>query len=208
MKITVLGGTGRTGRLLVPDLLAGGHEVTMLVRDPAKAEAFEGRAAIVMGDIRDATSVARALAGADAVASALGPVRKDTTLLRDTAAILTRAMTDAHVPRYVGISVAGLTLPGDRKSSRDEVISWLLNTFGGELAKDKIAEHDIWQRSSLDWTLVRVPRLTDGPLSEVDHDAHVSGRRTSLSRGNLARFIADAARTGDYSRSAPFVSNR
>lgn len=110
--------------------------------------------------------------------------------------MLTRAMAEMHVPRYVGISVAGLTLPGDRKRSRDEVISWLLNTFGGELANDKIAEHDIWQRSSLDWTLVRVPRLVDGPPSEVDHDAHVSGRRTSLSRGNLARFIADATRTG------------
>lgn len=208
MKITVLGGTGRTGRLLVPDLLADGHEVTMLVRDPAKAEAFEGRAAIVAGDIRDAATVEQALAGADAVASSLGPVGKDTTLLRDTAAMLTTAMANARVPRYVGISVAGLTLPGDRKRSRDEVISWVLNTFGGELAKDKIAEHDIWQRSSLDWTLVRVPRLVDGPASEVDHDAHVSGRRTSLSRSNLARFIADAVRTGDYSRSAPFVSNR
>lgn len=208
MKITVLGGTGRTGRLLVPDLLADGHEVTMLVRDPAKAEAFKGRAAIVVGDIRDAATVSQSLAGADAVASTLGPVGKDTTLLRDTAAMLTTAMVDAHVPRYVGISVAGLTLPGDRKRSRDEVISWLLNTFGGELAKDKIAEHDIWQRSSLDWTLVRVPRLVDGPASKVDHDAHVSGRRTSLSRGNLARFIADAVRTGDYSRNAPFVSNR
>lgn len=28
MKITVLGGTGRTGRLLVAELLADGHEVT------------------------------------------------------------------------------------------------------------------------------------------------------------------------------------
>lgn len=208
MKITVLGGTGRTGRVLVPELLADGHEVTLLVRDPAKAQAFVGRAAVVVGDIRDSTSVARALAGAGAVASALGPVGKDTTLLRDTATMLTRAMADANVPRYVGISVAGLTLPGDRKRDRDKIISWLLNALGGELAKDKIVEHDIWHRSRLDWTLVRVPRLTDGPLSEVDHDAHVSGRRTSLTRSNLARFIADTVSTGDHSRSAPFVSDR
>lgn len=46
----------------------------MLVRDPAKARAFEGRTAMVVGDLRDATSVAPALAGAVAVASALGPV--------------------------------------------------------------------------------------------------------------------------------------
>lgn len=208
MNITVLGGTGRTGRLLVDDLLADGHRITMLVRDPAKAASVADRVTLIQGDIRDASAVARALAGADAVASALGPVGKDTTLLRDTAAILVEAMPAARIPRYVGISVAGLTLPGDRKRGRDVVISWLLNTLGGELAKDKIAEHDIWQRSGLDWTLVRVPRLIDGPPSAVDHDAHASGRRTTLRRSNLARFIADAVVSDDYPRGAPFVSDR
>ncbi|MFB8188183.1 NAD(P)H-binding protein [Microbacterium sp. NPDC055988] len=84
----------------------------------------------------------------------------------------------------------------------------MLNTLGGELAKDKVAEHSAWKRSRLDWTLVRVPRLIDGPPTEVDHDAHVSGRRTTLRRSNLARFIADAVAQGDYPREAPFVSDR
>lgn len=208
MKITVLGGTGRTGRLLTSELLADGHDVTMLVRDASKSAAFADRATIVTGDIRDDAAVSRAVTGADAVASALGPVGTDVTLLRDSAALVTAVMARAHVSRYVGISVAGLTLPGDRKRGRDQVISWLLNTLGGELAKDKIAEHAIWDRSGLDWTLVRVPRLVDGPLSAVDHDAHVSGRRTTLRRSNLAQFIAETVRSGGYSREAPFVSDR
>ena len=34
MKIAVLGATGRTGRLLVPELVRRGHSVSVLVRDP------------------------------------------------------------------------------------------------------------------------------------------------------------------------------
>lgn len=207
-KTTVLGGTGRTGRLLAADLLADGHDVAMLVREPAKAATVADRVTIAAGDIRDTAAVATAINGADAVASALGPVVKDTTLLRDTAAIVVRAMGDAHVSRYVGISGAGLTLPGDRKRNRDRIIFWLLNSLGGMLAKDKIAERAIWQRSGLDWTLVRVPGLVDGAAREVDHDAHLSGRRTTLRRSDLARFITETVANGDYSRSSPFVSDR
>ncbi|WP_259614167.1 NAD(P)-dependent oxidoreductase [Microbacterium paraoxydans] len=208
MNIAVLGGTGRTGALLVEDLLQQGHELRMLVRDTGKAADIAGRVDLIEGDIRDADAVARTLDGTKAVASALGPVGKDTTLLRDGARVLTAAMAEAHISRYVGISVAGLTLPGDRKRPRDKVISWLLNRLGGELAKDKIAEYEVWERSGLDWTLVRVPRLVDGPRTEVDVDEQVSGRRTTLTRSNLARFIASATVDGGYQRSAPFVSDR
>lgn len=208
MKIAVLGGTGRTGSLLVEELLANGHEVRMLARDPRKAARVAERVELIEGDVRDADAVARTLNGTGAVASALGPVGRDTALLRDTARLVTSAMEHAHISRYVGISVAGLTLPGDRKRPRDKVISWLLNRAGGELAKDKIAEYEAWEGSGLDWTLVRVPRLVDGPLGEVDVDTHVSGRRTTLTRANLARFIATTVVDSRYTRTAPFVSDR
>ncbi|WP_136032058.1 NAD(P)-dependent oxidoreductase [Microbacterium sp. PF5] len=208
MKVAVLGGTGRTGSLLVDDLLERGQQVVMLVRDAKKAAMVADRVTLIEGDVRDPDAVARTIDGANAIASALGPVGKDATLLRDTAGIVTSAMAEAHISRYVGISVAGLTLPADRKRPRDKVISWLLNRLGGELAKDKIEEYSAWAHSGLDWTLARVPRLIDGPLSELDVDPHVSGRRTTLTRANLARFLCDAVVDGRYSRSAPFLSDR
>ncbi|WP_217583697.1 NAD(P)H-binding protein [Microbacterium sp. GbtcB4] len=208
MKVAVFGGTGRTGALVVQELLNDGHEVTMLVRNAAKASAFAGQVSVVTGDVRDTDAVRRALEGTQAVASALGPVVKDATLLRDAARIVIAEMARAHISRYVGISVAGLTLPGDSKRFRDKIISWLLNRLGGELAKDKIAEYEAWNRSGFDWTLVRVPRLTDGPMGDVDVDTHVSGRRTTLSRASLARFIAAAIGDDSFTRTAPFVSDR
>ena len=61
----------------------------------------------------------------------------------------------------------------------------------------------------LDWTLVRPPRLNDGPsIGEVEHDAHRSTKSTKLSRADLAALVLDVAEQGVYVRPAPFVANR
>ena len=74
MIVTVLGATGRTGRLLVAELTGRGHEVTILVRDPYGAPE---ETHLVVGDSRDPQALAAALIGAQAVVSALGPVGQD-----------------------------------------------------------------------------------------------------------------------------------
>src|SRR5262245_65998438 len=45
MRVFVAGGTGAIGRSLLPLLIQGGHEVTALVRAPAKARAVEAQGA-------------------------------------------------------------------------------------------------------------------------------------------------------------------
>ena len=72
MKVMVTGGTGFTGSHSVRALLAAGHEVRLLVRDPEKVKriyephgiAFDE---IVVGDMADAGRVLDALKGCDAV---------------------------------------------------------------------------------------------------------------------------------------------
>ena len=50
MNVAVLGATGRTRRLLVTELLARGHDVTVLVRDPARLGELADRVTVVTGD--------------------------------------------------------------------------------------------------------------------------------------------------------------
>ncbi|GAA3207293.1 NAD-dependent epimerase/dehydratase family protein [Actinocorallia longicatena] len=72
MKVLITGGTGFVGSHVTRELLGEGHEVRLLVRDPAKAGrvlgGLEGPAAeIVVGDMTDPAAVARALEGCSAV---------------------------------------------------------------------------------------------------------------------------------------------
>lgn len=204
MNVTVLGASGRTGRLLVQELLRRGHRVTALVRDPSRAP--EGTR-VVVGDSRDGEALRAALAGADAVVSALGPSGKDADLHRETVALLAPALRAAGVRRYVGISGAGVTAAGDRKRLRDRAISAAMGWFASSMVADKAAELAAWQDTGAEWTLVRPPRLLEGPATgRVEHDAHVSTRSTGMRRADLAVFLADVLDRGLYVRQAPFAA--
>ncbi len=207
MKVAVLGATGRTGRPVVAELLRRGHDVAVLARDPAKVDAPPGSLRVVVGDSRDRASLTDLVAGADAVVSALGPVAKDGTLHQDTAAVLVPVMQEAGVPRFVGVSGAGIDVPGDRKTLPNRVISFLIQRLGGAVVADKPAEYAAWSASDREWTLVRPPRLLDGePVGSVVHDAHRSPPGTSIRRADLAAFVVDVVEQGSYPRLAPFVT--
>jgi len=76
MKIALIGGTGFVGSAVLEELLRRGHSVTALARDVGKFEAkVAGRAgvSVVAADALDATQVAQAVEGHDAVISAYNP---------------------------------------------------------------------------------------------------------------------------------------
>jgi putative NADH-flavin reductase len=208
MNITVLGATGRTGTHLTEELLRRGHTVTALVRDPAKLGPVGDRVTAVVGDSTDATALGQALAGADAVVSALGPTSKESDLHTRTAQALIQAMPRHGLTRFAGISGAGIDVPGDRKGTRDTIISTMIRKLGGAVAADKAREYAAFAASDLDWTLVRPPRLVDGPATgRITHDAHTPGRSSSIRRTDLAIFLADVLDQHLYPRQAPFASS-
>lgn len=72
MLVTIFGGGGFVGRYVAQELLARGMRVRIAERDPGNAMRVKplgglGQTQLLRADVRDAASVARAVAGADAV---------------------------------------------------------------------------------------------------------------------------------------------
>jgi dihydroflavonol-4-reductase len=92
VKVLVTGGTGFTGSHTARALIAAGHQVRLLVRDPTKVHSVFGPDGIVpddvvAGDMTDAAAVEAALAGCDGVvhAAALVDLRRAAArLVEDT----------------------------------------------------------------------------------------------------------------------------
>lgn len=64
-------------------------------------------------------------------------------------------------------------------------------------------------RSGLDWTLVRIPNLKDGPATSgvaVGWYGKTS-LGTRLSRGNLASFLLDQVTDSQFVQAAPAIAN-
>src|SRR5689334_25379227 len=74
MKLTILGATGATGTVLTGQALAAGHDVTAVVRDPARlAIPAHPRLRTVTADVMDPAPISPAIDAADAVLSPVGP---------------------------------------------------------------------------------------------------------------------------------------
>ncbi len=120
MNVLIVGATGFVGGALIGRLLADGHSLQALVRNPARArEALPD----AVGLVPDA-NLGAALSSADAVVNLAGepilprrwtPERK--ALLRSSRVDLTRRLVEsmaAHAPR-VFVSVSAVGFYGDRK---------------------------------------------------------------------------------------------
>ncbi|MFH9352569.1 NAD(P)-dependent oxidoreductase [Kitasatospora sp. NPDC017646] len=73
MRITVFGSTGNVGRRVVSEALARGHEVTAVVRDPARPHGLPPTVTVAVGDASNPQDVARISAGQDLVITATRP---------------------------------------------------------------------------------------------------------------------------------------
>ena len=203
MKVAVLGATGRTGRPLVTELTRRGHEVRALVRDPASLSV--PGVEVIAGSVTDRAAMTGLVTGVDAVVSALGPTKKEPDLHTRTAELLVTLLPAGG--RFIGISGAGIDVPGDQKGTRDKVISFLIQKLGGSVVQDKPREYEVFAASQLDWTLARPPRLMDGDGTGLYYsNAHKPGKSSSIKRADLALFLCDCLDEGLYPRRAPFVA--
>jgi len=207
-KILVLGATGGTGRLIVSQALARGHEVTALVRSPKKASDLKG-AKLILGDVRDEKALLEALKGQDGVVSALGtpasPFR-EVTLLSTTTRALVNAMKAEHVSRLVCVTGIGA---GDSAGHGgflfDNVIFPLLLK---KVYADKNRQEAIVRNSGLDWVLVRPSVLNDkngrGTIRTLTDLSDFHGG--TISREDVARFVLDQLRGDAWLHRSPLIT--
>lgn len=179
MNLTIFAATGGTGRWLLDQAVAAGHDVTAVVRDPAKLPAG---VRAVTADLSSPVGavIERAVEGADAVLSALGArssaEARGRIVARGTLTIV-EAMRAAGVRRLVAISaspVATLPSPGrphppGRDPGDGVLVAHVLGPFAKAAFRDVYADlaemEDVIRDSGLDWTVLRPPRLTDRPLT-------------------------------------------
>jgi putative NADH-flavin reductase len=164
MRLTIFGATGGTGTQLVRQALEEGHDVTAVVRDPARLDVpAHERLEVVTADVRDPVAIEPSIEGADAVLSALGPRgRGPTTICSDGARAIIEAMGKAGVRRLLVVSASGpFTDEGDSPVIRYVVKPIILERLLKDGFTDmRRCEEDV-RAAALDWTIIRPPQLVD-----------------------------------------------
>jgi putative NADH-flavin reductase len=189
MRLLVLGATGGIGKYLLEYATARGHEVTAFARSPQKIALKSGRMRAVSGDLLNANQLAQVLPGHDAVLSAFGP----STLRRVSTRgqfgeVLSEALERSGVRRAVVVSSALLF------REQNALGNLLRATLFRNLIPDMTAMEAALERNGFEWTIVRPPRLTNGPLTQnySAADGHLP-KGMIISRACVADFMVKEA---------------
>lgn len=199
MRLVTFGATGPTGRQVVQQATAAGHDVTAVIRNLPASSTGTTRVRFVRADVADARQVLAAPDGADAVISTYGVpyTRHRVSVYSDGMANIIVGMTQQGVSRLVCVTSTTISpgeAPGESFLWRKAFVPPSRRTIGRTLYDDMQRMEALVVRSNLDWTIVRPGGLfnTDRPTDDYDvSPERLPGRMTS--RADLAAVLVQEA---------------
>jgi putative NADH-flavin reductase len=212
VRLTVFGATGGVGREVVGQALNAGHHVTAYARNPAKLTVNHPNLAVITGELTDRDAIQRAVRGADAVISALGPSleRKATGMpLVDGTRNIVDAMHAEGVDRYIGMATPSLHDRSDGRSLLGVIVPFMGRTFLARAYRELVDMSHIVTGSPLDWTIARFTRASAGPRTGTIRAGYLGHDRigASITRADLAAFLLEQTAATRFHRAAPAISN-
>lgn len=208
MKVLLIGATGNLGRPLLRELLARGHEVAVLVRDPAPLREEFPDIPATAGDAFDRATVAAAAAGNDAIVSSVA--MRDEPQRGRSAVELTRTLADVATEqglRWLSMGGAGslLVAPGQQFVDSPE----FPDAARPESLAFRAALEELKQNApdGLQWTVLSPPVFID-PEGERTGTFRTGGDDllraadgvSRISRQDLAVAMVDELESGAHPR--------
>ncbi|MBF9336479.1 MULTISPECIES: SDR family oxidoreductase [Microbacterium] len=184
-RILLIGGHGKVALLLEPLLVAAGHHVTAVVRNPAhEADVAATGATPLVADVAsfDLDQLTSLVSGNDIViwsaGAGGGSAERTYAVDRDAAIRSIDAAAAARVPRYLMVSYFGAG-PDHGIDPSDSFYAY---------AESKAAADAHLRASALDWTILAPSSLTLAPpTGRIDVTADTS---RSVARADVAAVIA------------------
>jgi uncharacterized protein YbjT (DUF2867 family) len=189
MKLVILGASGKTGRYLVEQALAAGHDVTAFVRNEGRITATSPKLRVVTGDARNKDDLVKAMTGQEVVISSVGGRKPGDEIMARSNTALVTAARETGIRRVILLS-SFLITPNYHPAG----LLKLMGAMMKGMTSDMTAGDDILRESELDWTIVYATRLDTAPAGSpvrvVPADERVS-MANGIARADFAQFALD-----------------
>ena len=198
MKIAVLGGTGRTGKLVVDIALEKGYEVNCLVRDRSQLVPTKGLT-LVEGVPNASNTLEKLMEGCSALINILNvsrtndfpwaPLRAPENLISDAMHRVTRIASDSGTERIISCSAWGV------HETKKDLPFWFRLLIDKSNIGPAYADHErqetILENSAAAWTIVRPVGLTNSPALQLVQEsfANTPKPQLTISRATLAKYL-------------------
>jgi len=216
--VAVIGAAGGLGQGILSVCREEGIGFTAIVRSRPEriTDVPPGSRVAVVSSLADRHALTVALAGADAVLTALGVTstsRDRSALLSENMETVEQAMSTAGVDRIVVTNTLLTSSPGKAATLLMRFFSWMPGTIGrGATEQQAVVDalgRGAW--SSLRWTLVRGGLNARGSDEHPVASADWAGAPNSwmpVSYRAMGRWMLQEAAANEFVRAAPLVSRR
>lgn len=212
LHVTVFGASGNIGRHVVNQLLDSGHIVTAYVRNPSKLTATNPNLTTVEGGLDDPAGVSRAVTGADAVISALGPTLKrgaTGTPVTEGTRNMIKAMQAEGARRFIGLATPAVADRRDKPTLKGKVLRLMPRLAMPNALTELDGMTEAVTESDLDWTIARITSPNDKPAKGTVRAGFLGNDNvgSAMTRGDIAAFLVRQLSDNTYLRAAPAISN-
>jgi putative NADH-flavin reductase len=219
MRVLVIGASGRTGKLVVDELLQRGHDVTVLVRNP-NSMLEKSDVEIITGtptkreDVRAAFSQCHPevvivtlnapRASESPFAAPIAPPR----LMADSNANIVACIKEFGKGKLVIMQAFGVA---ESWPNMQCVLRMLMKSSNMIYQYD---DHNLVSKevkeSGVNFVMVRPSRLEEGeakPVKEWPNAGKNVPMMSSVTRGTVAKFLVDVTESSNWDGTAPVITN-
>jgi putative NADH-flavin reductase len=205
--IALFGGSGRTGMQIVQQALTQGYTLRVLVRNPSAFPITHSHLTIIKGDATRAEDIKQTLTGAQAVISVMGHSKKSPAFFQTEAmGLIIETMESFGIKRILVLTGSGVIFEGEHEPIDSKLVSKLVRTLDPNRFADGLLQCELLLKSGLDYSIVRAPKLTNGPCWANYRSGKLKiGMFNFISRADVAHFMLKVLSENTYMRQAPFV---
>jgi putative NADH-flavin reductase len=204
MHIAVIGANGRSGQVFVARALEGGHTVRAGVRGESRLPAHPNLT-VQECDATNIPQIEQLTQECDAVVTLIGHIKNSPpTVQTEAMQKLVQAMQRNNKTRLVSLTGTGVRFPRDVITLIDRFLNIGVSLIDPNRVRDGITASDVLRKSDLDWTLIRVLKLTEGKPSDFHLKEH-GPAKSFVSRTEVAQAILQVLEDGAWLRAAPIV---
>jgi putative NADH-flavin reductase len=210
VRITVFGANGRVGSKVVAEAVKRGHTVRAFVYSTSEHIVPHENIEIMQGDACDAADAAKAVVGAEVVINCLGSWGTKTKDIQTRAMqVIIPGMESAGVKRIISLTGAEARALSDKVTVVGRISHRLFGLFAGKILADGEDHLRQLEKSTLDWTVVRSPAMTD--KGQGVSYAFTVKRPTliaTIRRDSVVQSLLDLTELNNQVRNAPFLKRR
>ena len=207
MIIAVIAANGRSGNAFVLQALAAGHTIRAGVRGQSFLPTHPNLITIEC-DATNPEQVRALIRGSEAVASFIDHVPKSPAMVQtDAMKVLVQVMSEVGLKRMISLTGTGARFLGDTPSLIDRILNIMVTLIDSARMSDGKAHMEVLRASNLDWSIVRVLKLSKGKHNGHRVRLSATGPAELLTpRDRVAAAVLQLLETGEFVHQAPIIT--